>query len=220
VTSAHAAWQSVEEIGLGEADVEQSRSILVGLAARARLGEPLVGRPRLNESQVQTTVGTLLERTGSWLVAGIDRLVIERRSRVDAPVVRMVCEGLFSGLLVAVLVRAGWNFFYGHLWLGKPVEGLGFLQEALVWLILWGLLLRWLVFARLRRGIDRDIQSLLARLPQAGLVDPLLADFASAAEKTANFLDEGERLAAEAAGLATATGEITGNLGRLRGGSP
>ena len=83
-----------------------------------------------------------------------------------------------------------------------------------------GLLLRWLVFARLRRGIDRDIQSLLARLPQAGLVDPLLADFASAAEKTANFLDEGERLANAAAGLAAATGEITGNLGRLRGGSP
>ena len=220
VTSAHAAWQSVEEIGLGEADVEQSRSILVGLAARARLGEPLVGRARLNESQVQTTVGTLLERTGSWLVAGIDRLVVERRSRVDAPVVRMVCEGLFSGLLVAVLVRAGWNFFHGHLWLGKPVEGLGFLQEALVWLILWGLLLRWLVFARLRRGIDRDIQSLLARLPQAGLVDALLADFASAAEKTTNFLDEGERLANEAAALAAATGEITGNLGRLRGGSP
>ena len=220
VTSAHAAWQSVEEIGLGEADVEQSRSILVGLAARARLGEPLVGRARLNESQVQTTVGTLLERTGSWLVAGIDRLVVDRRSRVDTPVVRMVCEGLFSGLLVAVLVRAGWNFFHGHLWLGKPVEGLGFLEEALVWLILWGLLLRWLVFARLRRGIDRDIQSLLARLPQAGLVDPLLADFASAAEKTANFLDEGERLANAAAGLAAATGEITGNLGRLRGGSP
>jgi len=220
VTSAHAAWQSVEEIGLGEADVEQSRSILVGLAARARLGEPLVGRARLNESQVQTTVGTLLERTGSWLVAGIDRLVVERRSRVDAPVVRMVCEGLFSGLLVAVLVRAGWNFFYGHLWLGKPVEGLGFLQEALVWLILWGLLLRWLVFARLRRGIDRDIQSLLARLPQAGLVDPLLADFASAAEKTTHFLDEGERLAAETAALAVATGEVTGTLGRLRGGSP
>jgi hypothetical protein len=89
-----------------------------------------------------------------------------------------------------------------------------------VWLILWGLLLRWLVFARLRRGIDRDIQSLLARLPQAGLVDPLLADFASAAEKTTHFLDEGERLAAEAAALAVATGEVTGTLGRLRGGSP
>jgi hypothetical protein len=40
-------WQAVEELGLTAADVEQSRSVLVGLAARAKIAEPLVGRARL-----------------------------------------------------------------------------------------------------------------------------------------------------------------------------
>jgi len=214
-------WQTIEELGLGEADVEESRSILVGLSARARMAEPLVGRARLDESRVQATVGTLLERTAAWLSTGIDRLVAERRSRIDSPVLRVVCEVLFSSLLIAVLFRAGWNFFYGHLWSGRPLEGLGFLQEALVWVILWGLLLRWLVFSRLRMGLDRDIAALVSRLPEARLVDPLLVDFADAAERAGEFVDRCGRLRREVGGMAEALGvEPAGpaRLGRLRGG--
>ncbi|MFN5757753.1 MAG: hypothetical protein ACK48M_13350, partial [Planctomycetia bacterium] len=73
------SWQTIEELGLGEADVEQSRSILVGLAARAKIAEPLVGRARLDDDRVQATVGTLLDRTAGWLSSGIDKLVAERR---------------------------------------------------------------------------------------------------------------------------------------------
>ena len=209
-------WQTVEELGLGEADVEQSRSILVGLAARARIEPPLVGRARLDEAQVRSTVGTLLERTAAWLATGIDAIVAGRRERLDSPVLRLVCEVLFSGMLVAVLVRAGWNFFYGRLWSGQPVEGLAFLEEALVWVIFFGLFLRWLVFARLRMGLEGDIAALVARLPKARLVDPLLADFAQAADATARFVARGDELAgAAAAARGTLADPVTG-LGRLR----
>ena len=209
-------WQTVEELGLGEADVEQSRSILAGLAARARIEPPLVGRTRLDEAEVRSTVGTLLERTAAWLATGIDAIVAGRRERLDSPVLRIVCEALFSGLLVAVLVRAGWNFFYGRLWNGRPVEGLAFLEEALVWVILFGLFLRWLVFVRLRMGLEGDIAALVARLPKARLVDPLLADFAKAADAAARFVARGDELcSAAAATRATLSDPVTG-LGRLR----
>ena len=125
------------------------------------------------------------------------------------------------GGLVAVLVRAGWNFFYGHLWSGRPVEGLGFLQEALVWVILLGLLLRWLVFSRLRMGLDRDIAALVSRLPAARLVDPLLVDFADAAARAGEFVDRSGRLRQEVGDMAEALGAEPGGavrLGRLRGG--
>ena len=49
-----------------------------------------------------------------------------------------------------------------------------------MWIILWGLFLRWIVFARLRAGLDRDIAGLVTRLPGARLVDPFLRDFAGA----------------------------------------
>ena len=217
IPAGQGSWQAVEELGLSAAEVEQSRSVLCGLSARARLAEPLVGRSRLDESHVAVTVGTLLERTAAWLSSGIDRLVAERRGRIDGPVFRWVCEALFSGLMVAVLVRAGWNFFVGHLWLGRTVDGGGFLTEALVWVILWGFFLRWIAFARVRVGLDSDIQTLVARLPEAHLTDPLLADFAAAADATATFLDTGDRLGHDHETLVARLSEPCDGLGRLRG---
>ena len=219
IPAGQGGWQAVEELGLSAAEVEQSRSVLCGLSARARLAEPLVGRARLDESRVAATVGTLLERTAAWLSSGIDRLVADRRGRIDGPVFRWVCEALFSGLLVAVLVRAGWNFFVGHLWQGRVVDGGGFLQEALVWMILWGFFLRWIAFARVRVGLDSDIQTLVSRLPQAHLTDPLLADFAAAADATALFIEQGDRLSRDHEGLVARLTEPGGDLGHLRGDS-
>ena len=220
VATGDGAWQSIEEIGLAEADVEQSRSILVGLAARATIGEPMVGRARLDERAVQTSVGTLMERTGHWLVGGVDRLVAERRDRVDSAWSRVVCELLFGALVVAVLGRAAWSFFYGHLWLGNPLGGLGFLEEALVWIILWGLCLRWIVFARLRTGLDRDIAGLVTRLPGARLVEPFLHDFSTAAVAAATFLETGDDLARRHAALEARIEEGRSTLGRLKGQAP
>ena len=214
--SGRGTWQTIEELGLGEADVEQSRSILVGLAARARLAEPLVGRARRDDERVPAPVGTLLDRTAAWLSSGIDKLVAERRGRMDSPLLRIGCELLFTTLLVAVLVRAGWNFFHGHLWNGRPVEGLAFLEEAFVWVILFGLFLRWLVFARLRMGLNGDIAALVARLPAAGLVDPLLADFAEAAAKAGGFVERGEQITRESAAFSARLAEPATGLGRLR----
>jgi hypothetical protein len=212
----HGTWQAVEELGLAEADVEQSRSILVGLAARAKVSEPLVGRARLADEATGATVGTLLERTGRWLASGIERLVADRRGRVDGPVLRWVFEGLFTALLVIVLVRAGWNYFHGHLWDGRPVDGTAFLEESLVWIILWGLVLRWILFAWVRAGLHRDIAALMARLPSARLVDPLIVDFATAAETIDRCIDTGDRLGAEADALAARLEEPSAGLGRLR----
>jgi hypothetical protein len=217
IAAGSGGWQAVAELGLSEAEVEQSRSVLAGLAARARVAEPLVGRARLDASRVPATAGALLERTGHWLAAGIDQLVADRRGRAGGRLLHWTCELLFGGLMLAIIGRAGWKFFHDHLWLGRPMDGGGFLQEAVVWLLLWGLLLRWVVFALVRSGLDRDIAALVGRLPAAQLVDPLLADFAAAAARTRSFLDDGERLGREAEGIAAALDEPAA-LGRLRGG--
>jgi hypothetical protein len=161
-------------------------------------------------------VGTLLERTGRWLASGIERLVSDRRGRVDGPLLRWTFEGLFTSLVVIVLGRAGWNYFYGHLWEGRRVDGSGFLQESFVWIILWGLVLRWLLFAWVRLGLHRDITALIARLPAARLVDPLIEDFAAAAESTQGYLEAGDRLAGEVHSLASRLDDPAAGLGRLR----
>jgi hypothetical protein len=116
-----------------------------------------------------------------------------------------------------VLFRAGRGFFHGYLWQGRPIESAGSLQVAIVWVILWGLLLRWLLGLVVRAGLGRDITALVAAVPQARLVDPLLADFDAAATATAGFLAAGERLGREAEGLAAALAEPSASLGHLRG---
>ena len=212
----HGSWQAVAELGLTEADVEQSRSILAGLAGRAKMTAPQVGRARLDDAQAGETVGTLLERAGRWLASGIERLVSDRRGRVDGPLLRWTFEGLFTSLIVIVLGRAGWNYFYGHLWEGRRVDGSGFLQESFVWTILWGLVLRWLLFAWVRLGLHRDITALTGRLPAARLVDPLIGDFAAAAETTQGYLEVGDRFAGEVRSLTAHLDDPVTGLGRMR----
>jgi energy-coupling factor transporter ATP-binding protein EcfA2 len=215
VAAGKADWRTVEELGLAAAEVEQSRSVLRGLAAQAAVSEPLVGRARIDAASLPAATGALVDRAGGWLSAGIERLVAERRGRIGGGLVRWTFEILFSSLLVFVLGRAGWGFFYGNLWEGRPISSIGFLQEAFVWLLLWGLALRWLLLWLVRAGLDRDIAALVRGLPQAGVVDPLLADFQTAAERMGDYLADGERLAAEADALASAIAEPTG-LGHLR----
>jgi energy-coupling factor transporter ATP-binding protein EcfA2 len=207
-------WQSVEELGLPAAEVEQSRSVLGGLATRAAVGEPLVGRSKLPPASLPATINDVVGRTSAWLATGIDRLVATRRSRLGSRLAHLTFEILFSSLVVLVLARAGWSFFYGNLWEGRSGSTTGFLQEAIIWVILWGLLLRWIVLALVRAGLDGDIRTLVSRLPEAGLVDPFLADFANAADVIGQYVDEGDRLAAQAEALAKTTAEPIG-LGRL-----
>jgi hypothetical protein len=68
---------------------------------------------------------------------------------------------------------------------------------------------------KIEAGLDRDITALVRSLPEAELVDPLLADFATAAERVQGYLATGERLAGEARALVAAVAEPSG-LGRLR----
>jgi len=215
-TGGPSGWQAVEELGLSEAEVEQSRSILAGLAARARIGDALVGRGRLDDARVQSLATTVLDRAGHWLAAGVERMAADRRQRLGGPLVHWAFEAAFGALLVAVLVRAGWSFFYGSLWLGRPTDGGGLLWQALVWLLIWGLVLRWAVGRLVQAGLDRDISTLVASLPQARLVEPLLADYAEAATRVGAYLDEGDRLAAEADRLAATLAEPAPGLGRFQ----
>ena len=80
--------------------------------------------------------------------------------------------------------------------------------------MLWGLVLRWIVNALIRVGLDRDITALVAEIPQAKLIDPLLADFADAADQVEQYFTEADALGREASRLATST--IDSTLGRLR----
>ena len=210
-------WQSVAELGLTSGEVEQSRSVLVGLAERAGAVPPLIDPSRLSNQVIGAGEDELLRRTAGWLAGGMDRVVAQRRQLIDRWQFRGIFELLFSGLVVAVLFRAGFSFFGGRLWAGEPSGG-GFLQEALLWIFLWGLLLRWVVLRWMRVGLDYDMSVVFEQLPAARLTEPLVAEYASAAAAMRHFLTESDRLTAESNSLVIETETDPGDLGRLRAG--
>ncbi len=211
--------QELAELGLTAGEIEQSRSVLAGLAEQAGVVSPLISSSQFGQPVSLTPADQLIARASRWLAGGLEQIVGQRRQRVDRLAFRGVFELLFTGFLVVILVRAGLSFFGGRLWQGRPADGGGFLQEAMLWLLIWGFVLRWLVFRLLRIGLDRDLNRLLDQLPKAHLVDPLLTEYRTAVEAIEKFLAEAERLGRETRELAA--GEQAGptDLGRLRPGS-
>ena len=210
--------QGLAELGLTAGEIEQSRSVLSGLAEQAGVVPPLISPSRGSQQVSATLADELLNGASNWLAAGLEKIVGQRRHQLDRLFVRGIFELLFTGLLLAILVRAGLSFFGGRLWQGRPMDGGGFLQEAILWLLIWGFVLRWLVFRLLRIGLDSDLKRFLDRLPEAQLIDPLLADHRQAVGTIGQFLAEAERLQSEAKLLAAGRQEQASDLGRLRSG--
>jgi len=212
-------WQGLSELGLTAGEVEQSASVLAGLAEQAGAVPPLVDPARHELSPGSAEAAELLGRAGRWLAAGIDEIVGQRRQRLDWLVFRGLFELLFSGFLLVILLRAGLSFFGGRLWQGQPTGGGGFLSEAIFWLLIWGFVLRWAVFRLLRLGLDRELSRLVGRLPEAGLVDPLFSRYLAATGSMQRFLGEATRLRSELESLTAAAEPGPSDLGRLRPGA-
>lgn len=180
-----------EALGLDDAEVEQSRSVLVGLARRAAIEPPLVHPARL-EPAGQGGVAVTLERGQRWLSSGIKQVAAGCRERISARWLQITLEALFDAVVAAVVVRAAWDFFHGRLWLGESRGGL--LTEAVIWLILWGLLLRQVAIVWASRRLDRDTHALCGSLREADIVEPLLSDMRLGATSAQACLDEHHRL--------------------------
>ena len=181
-----------EALGLDDAEVEQSRSVLAGLARRAALEPRVRQAASLGQSADHASVATTLERAQRWLTSGIRRVSAGCRGRLETPWLRISLEVLFDAVLLAVVARAAWDFFHGRLWLGESRGGL--LTEAVVWLVLWGLLLRQAAITWAGRQLAHEVRHLADSLHDAELVQPLLADITESAAAAAAVLQDHQQL--------------------------
>jgi energy-coupling factor transporter ATP-binding protein EcfA2 len=184
-----------EALGLDDAEVEQSRSVLAGLARRCGIDPAALSVGRLNPASSTEAVATVLNRAQRWLNSGIRRATASCREGLETTWLRLGLELLFDAVLLAVLARAAWDFFHGRLWLGEARGGLLF--EAVVWLTLWGMILRQAALAWATRGLERAIATMSASFEDVQLVQPLLADFAQAASAANMALIRHQHLQAE-----------------------
>ena len=141
----------------------------------------------------------------------------------------LLLEAAFLLAAGAVLALLAYNFFYEHGWLSfaepqrvvKPVYGLEYLVQALLWVFVWGLVLRGLLAWRLLSGLTRDIRRVLDELTPAGVLGPLFGDLLATthnirqqAAMLGSFRDQTQQLRAELFDNGEGRGDW--QLGRLR----
>ena len=123
-----------------------------------------------NPAASEATVGPLIRQLYHRAAAAVELAIERRAARYAGPIFHGFLELLFMALLGFVVFQLGWNFFYEHTWLAKPLLGLDYLVYATLWIIVWGFLLRWLLAARLQRGLQREIAALVENLDCRGIV--------------------------------------------------
>jgi energy-coupling factor transporter ATP-binding protein EcfA2 len=199
-------WVAAADLGINHADVAESQAVLEGKAQQAglELRRPAEKTNRWRERAAEESLAALARQLHGQIEHALADVTEVRTRRRAGSLFHLLLEVLFCVLPAVLLGRLAYNFFYEHNWLAiteparaaKPVYGLEYLVQALLWIVVWGLLLRgWLVW-RLQRGLARDIRRMLEGLTPTAVIGPLFEELLAKANdvrEQAAMLDRFER---------------------------
>lgn len=177
-------WISAAELGISEADLAESQSIVQGAARAAGLEAGLAGSSLdAAAASSREALLDLARRLHSRLESSVEAAAEFRTRSRAGGWMHALLELLFFLLPGYLLGRLGYNFFFEHSWQGKPLYGLDFVGQAVLWTIVWGLLLRGLLIARLEQGVGREVRRLADQLTPQETLGPLFEEFAAKAAR-------------------------------------
>ncbi len=223
-----AEWVAAADLGVNQADIAESQMVLEGIAQQAGLEvrRPAGAGDRSRERMAENSLAALARQLHGQIEHTLADVAEQRTRRRAGAVFHLLLEVLFCLLPGLLLGRLAYNFFYEHNWLAiaepdravKPVYGLEYLVQALLWIVVWGLFLRgWLVW-RLQRGLSRDIRRMLDALTHSMVLGPLFDELLGDARKVREHAVALERFGEDIAELRRAIFEESAGwrLGRLR----
>lgn len=154
-------------VAWNESDLRTAAIIVDGYVGEAELPREPV-RYETVVDQAATAVEDFVDRASAELQTAVDRMA-ERHAR---PMARRCYELLLLLPLVLLAYRFFKNFVYDS-WLveefglgvAKPLLGIEFYFASGATIVAWSGLLLWSFTSRLKRGLDREIESLRERLP-------------------------------------------------------
>jgi hypothetical protein len=181
-----AEWVAAADLGVNQADIAESQSVLDGMARQAGLAvaEPVETRGRTRQRAAEESLVALARQLHGQIEYSLAGVTEERTRRRAGTWFHLLLELLFCLLPAALLARLAYNFFYEHNWLSiaeperpvKPIYGVEYLVQALLWIVVWGLLLRGWLMWRLVRGLSRDVRWMLDELSPSAVLGPLFDD--------------------------------------------
>jgi len=147
----------VAAAGWDASELHKAAIVVEGHAAEAGLSRAAAAWDAIGP-EAESAAGAFVARAASEL----ESLVAELAQRHTGRWTRWRYEFLLLTMLVALLYRAGKNFFFDS-WLAPdpvPIYGLEFYLSAGFWLVLWCLLLLWAFCSRLRSGLGARLDRL------------------------------------------------------------
>jgi hypothetical protein len=131
----------------------------------------------------------------------IDDIIRTLAARNSRWYVRAWYETLFAAYAIFVLGRVAKNFFYDSFWLDRPLVGTEFYIPAVLFFVIWSLLLVTMFTHRLRRGLTGEVQKLVSEMVDLRLSQGLFPQWETACREAGEFRDELGRLLGRASTL-------------------
>lgn len=183
---AAAALTAEADLGLAESDLAAARAILRGHLREAGI-EPKATDDGGDLSKEQLAAAAV--EVYRKLDAEINDVVERRIARRAGGPVHLVFELLFGILPAYLILHLGRNFFYQHLWLGRPLLGLDFFIYSVIWCLIWGALIIGFLLRWLNQGLDAELKEVVNRLAGAPILDALCQDAATACAEIKTHAD-------------------------------
>jgi hypothetical protein len=164
--------------------LRQSAWILDGYAAESGLDRSSMDAETLAAETEQAGAAFVQKASGE-----LDALIARVAARHTGWFGRLLYEFLLLAMLGGLLSRLAKNFFWDS-WLSPhpvPVLGLEFYLTAGFWLVLWCVILIWSLTRRLRIGLRREIDALIAAWQQPDQAAGLFRRLEAAADQARKF---------------------------------
>ncbi|MFO0890920.1 MAG: GTPase [Isosphaeraceae bacterium] len=212
---------SEADLGLGEADIARTRTIVRGHLADAGVTLPssayaAEAQPGAPGEQLADVALQAYQKLESEVGAVIDRRVARRAGQA----VHLLFEAAFCVLPAYLAFHLARNFFYEHLWNKAPLLGLDFFVQAAFWCLVWGMAVGSLLLFWVNRGLDRELKQAVIRLSPEHIFESLFAEPTAACQAIRGHVAALEILDRD---LKQLEGEVGGvfdlGLGALRAGS-
>jgi len=202
--SADAGANRAVEFSWDDGELRTSAIIVDGYAAEAAIARHDTQGPELARQASRAGSAFIAKAAGD-----VQQLLGKLAGRHTGRLIRWRYELLLLVFVTLLLYRWGKNFFYDSWlaadlgWRTAPVDMYGseFFLSAGFWLLLWCALLVWMFTGRLRRGLNREIDSLTEGWRTPSLGEELFARSEHQARAIRQFRQSLERLEQEVAHL-------------------
>lgn len=170
----------VGTFGVSDSDLQQSR-MLVSESVRAAKIDPTALLDHTDLTQLRKRAANLEDEFLGDATRAIDQTIEELAIRNSQPFIRYRFELLFLAYVLLMLGRIGYNFFWSTflkpMFSSEPQTAelltIDFYIPALIFLVIWSLILVLSFTARLRRGLSQRIEDFAASRADSQLLHGL-----------------------------------------------